>query len=61
VLVDPVAAEIVGELGLEPGAKLGGYDPGGSYVIYTDGEGNARWHGDGAGGVLGSGYRWATW
>lgn len=46
--------------GLEPGARLGGYDPGGTFLIYTADDGVVRFLGEG-GGVLADGFIFASW
>lgn len=53
--------ELVAEFDIEPGSRMGGYDPSGRFLIYVDGSGSARWQGLGQTGVLGEGYTFASW
>jgi hypothetical protein len=53
--------EIVDEFGVEAGARLGGYDPSGTVLIYTDGDGVVRWLDESGAGALAEGYYFASW
>jgi hypothetical protein len=53
--------ELVAEFDVEPGSRMGGYDPSGRFLIYVDGEGTVRWQGLGQTGSLGEGYLFASW
>jgi hypothetical protein len=53
--------ELVAEFDVEPGSRMGGYDPSGRFLIYVDGEGTVRWQGVGQAGSLGEGYLFASW
>jgi hypothetical protein len=53
--------ELVAEFDVEPGSRMGGYDPSGRFLIYVDGEGTVRWQGLGQTGSLGEGYSFASW
>ena len=53
--------EIVGEFSVEAGARPGGYDPSGTYLIYTDGDGRVHWRSADGTGVLAEGYHFASW
>jgi hypothetical protein len=53
--------ELVTTFPVERGARLGGYDPSGRWLIYTDGDGVARWQGIGRSGELGPGYTFVSW
>lgn len=53
--------EQVAEFDVEPGSRLGGYDPSGRFLIYVDGGGTARWQGLGQTGSLGERYTFASW
>ncbi len=55
------AGELVASFPVEDGSRLGGYDPTGRFLIYVDGDGNARWQGLGRSGVLGDGFIHASW
>ena len=52
---------LVEEVPIEPGARLGGFDPSGSFLIYTADDGVVRWSGNGSGGELGDGFVHASW
>ncbi|HVR33913.1 MAG TPA: hypothetical protein VMS74_14545 [Acidimicrobiia bacterium] len=52
---------LVDEVPIEPGARLGGFDPSGTFLIYTADDGVVRWSGDGTGGELGDGFVHASW
>ena len=53
--------ELVAEFDVEPGSRMGGYDPSGRFLIYVDGGGTVRWQGVGQTGSLGEGYFFASW
>lgn len=53
--------EVSGEIPIEPGVRLGGYDRTGTNLIYTDGDGIVRWLSDDDGGVLAEGFIHASW
>lgn len=53
--------EVSGEIPVEQGARLGGYDRTGTHLIYTDGDGVVRWLSDDDGGVLAEGFVHASW
>jgi len=53
--------ELVAEFDVEPGSRMGGYDPSGRFLIYVDSEGTVRWQGVGQTGSLGGGYLFASW
>lgn len=53
--------ELVAEFDVEPGSRMGGYDPSGRFLIYVDGIGTVRWQGVGQTGSLGDGYLFASW
>jgi hypothetical protein len=53
--------ELVAEFDVEPGSRMGGYDPSGRFLIYVDGDGTVRWQGVGQSGPLGEGYLFASW
>lgn len=53
--------ELVVEFDVEPGSRMGGYDPSGRFLIYVDGNGTVRWQGLGQAGFLGDGYQFASW
>ncbi len=55
------AGELVASFPVEDGSRFGGYDPTGRFLIYVDGEGNARWQGLGRAGLLGDGFVHASW
>ena len=55
------AGELVAEFDVEPGSRMGAYDPSGRFLIYVDGDGTARWQGVGQTGLLGEGYPFASW
>ena len=61
VLVFTPGGELVEEIPIEAGARLGGYDRSGTFLIYTADDGAVRWMGDGDGGVLADGYVHASW
>lgn len=61
LVLDPDGGEVIAEFAIEAGARLGGYDYTGTYLISTADDGIARWQGAGESGVLGHGYRWASW
>lgn len=53
--------ELVSEFDVEPGSRMGGYDPSGRFLIYVDGKGTVRFQGLGQTGVLGEAYTFASW
>ena len=53
--------ELVTEFDVEPGSRMGGYDPSGRFLIYVDGGGTVRWQGIGQTGSLGDAYLFASW
>ena len=60
-LVIDESGAVVDRFDLEPGSTIGSYDPTGTYLIYTDGDGVARWLGDGESGILAEGFVQANW
>lgn len=60
-LVFDLSGTVIDRFDLEPGSNLGGYDPSGTYLIYTDSEGTVRWQGEGGTGVLAEGFVQASW
>lgn len=61
LLVFTPEGTLVEEVPIEPGARLGGFDPSGDFLIYTADDGVVRWSGDGTGGELGDGFVHASW
>lgn len=59
--LDPADGSVVATHEIEPGSVLGGYDPTGEWLVYTDQAGTARWRSRDASGVLGEGVLFATW
>lgn len=53
--------EVVAEFPVEPGSRIGTYDPSGTFLIYVTGAHEARWQGAGQSGSLGQGYFFAAW
>lgn len=60
-VIDPDTGETLAEFSLEPGSNSLGYDPTGTYLLYIDGDGTARWQGRGESGVLAEGLIHADW
>lgn len=60
-LVIDLSGTVIDRFGLDPGSNLGGYDPSGTFLIYTDSDGVVRWQGGGGSGVLAEGYVQASW
>jgi hypothetical protein len=60
VVFEPTG-DLVAEFDVEPGSRMGGYDPSGRFLIYVDGDGTVRWQGLGQTGSLGEGYFFASW
>jgi hypothetical protein len=61
LLVFTPEGDLVDEVPIEPGARLGGYDRTGTFLIYTADDGVARWIGGGTSGLLGEGFVHASW
>jgi hypothetical protein len=53
--------EVIDEFAIETEARPGGYDPSGTVLIYTDGDGVVRWLDESGAGVLAEGYYFASW
>jgi hypothetical protein len=60
-LVLTVDGAVVDEFDLEDGARLGGHDPSGSFLLYVTDDGAVRWRGENDSGVLAEGYLFASW
>lgn len=60
-VVFDAAGELIASFSVETGARWGGYDPSGRFLIYTDADNVVRWQGRGQAGVLGSGFIHASW
>jgi len=60
-IVFSTSGEILAEFPVETGSTWGGYDTTGTFLIYIDGDGAARWQGAGQAGVLGGGFISASW
>ncbi len=61
LVIDPDTGETIAEFALEDGSHSLTYDPTGTYLLYVDGEGTARWQGRGQSGVLAEGLLHADW
>lgn len=60
VVMDQTGA-LLSTFPLEPGSRMGGYDPSGRFLIYVSSGGTLRWMGAGKSGVLGEGFNAASW
>jgi len=61
LVIDPDSGETIAEFTLEPGSHSLGYDTTGTYLLYVDGEGTARWRGRGQSGTIASDLLHADW
>ncbi|HSJ29694.1 MAG TPA: hypothetical protein VLB67_15930 [Acidimicrobiia bacterium] len=60
-IVLDVDGNVTGSFDVAAGARLGGYDRTGRFLVYTADDGVVRWHGEDDGGVLGEGFVHASW
>ena len=60
-VLDPDTGETIAEFTLEPGSHSMGYDQTGTYLLYVDGEGRARWRGRGQSGIIAENLLHADW
>ncbi len=61
IVYSPATAEIIARFPVETGARFGGYETSGKFLLYVDADGEVRWQGKGGTGSLGTGFIFASW